>query len=117
MAVLRLDLMWQSDLWRRSKRFFKLIVHILIFLFQRFQTSQNPAPFCVQIKMFHPIEDNFPQMQMNSVGEKLIIEQYTLNHQYHLDIRRLPLDCSDSVDKIWSKNFEMGQNLPQINLW
>ena len=86
--------------------------------FKRFQTAQNPAPFCVQIKMFHPIEEvgNFPQMQVNSIGERLIIEQYSLNNRIHLDIRRLPIDCSDAVDKIWTRNYEIGKNLPQINL-
>ena len=54
-------------------------------------------------------------MQVNSIDEKLLIKQYPLGNW--LEIRRLPMDCSDSRDQMWEKNWEDHKNLPLVNLY
>ena len=62
---------------------------------------------------------NFPQIQVNSIGEKLIIEtQTTANNNWTwLNIRRLPLECFDSGNEIRNKILGNGQDLHEIDLW
>ena len=62
--------------------------------------------------MRHLAVANFPRIQMNSIGEKLIVEGY--EYSDWLEIRRLPINCSDSGVEIWEKIWESDRNLPQI---
>ena len=70
--------------------------------------------------MNHQAEElgNFPQIQVNSIKEKLIIEtQTTANNNWTwFDIRRLPMECSDSGNEIWKKILENHGNLHRITL-
>ena len=86
-------------------------------LLQHFQTSQKQSPFCAQIVVFHYLSGiiNLPQIHVNSIGEKLIIERdWTWSR---LEIRRLPMNCSDSGYDIWKKIWETRQDLQRISLW
>ena len=48
---------------------------------------------------------------MNAIGEKLIVEHDVADWFY---IRRLPMDCLDSADKMCDENKENLENLPFI---
>ena len=67
--------------------------------------------------MRNPME-NFPQTQLNSIGEKLVIDNFEVGiYGWLMVIRRLPLDSPDSVDEMWDKNAGICQELPLICLW
>ena len=68
----------------------------------------------IEVHNLNEILDTFPQTQMNSIGEKMILEQFVGVTVNYLNIRRLPMDSSVSEDELWNKNM---QNLPSINLF
>ena len=68
--------------------------------------------------MAHPVEElgNFPQIRMNSIDEKLVIEIFPNNVRTWVDVRRLLMDYSDSGEELWEENREVHENLPEIIL-
>ena len=97
---------------------FKLLFSLNFLYLQYFQRATHPASFCVQIKVVIPIEylGIFLQMHVNSIDEKMIMEYFTIDNSNYLNIRRLPIDCSDSMDEMWNKNLEISQYFPLIRL-
>ena len=67
--------------------------------------------------MNQPVEGlgNFPQIEVNPIGETLVMELNVFDSSTTLIIRRLPIDYSDSKE-IWQENWESVKNLPSINL-
>ena len=116
MVGLALKSMRELFLSRRLGRFFNL--SISFYSFKHFQNAPNPASFCARIFVHHSIEhlENFPQMEVNSIGEKLLMEHHPFDDLTCLIIRRLPMECTDSEDEMWEKNSESIINLPSINL-
>ena len=98
--------------------FFKWLTNSLP-IFQYFHSSQQPATFYATIEMNGPIEQlaSLPRVQTNSIGEKFIMEHQTFVYWQQLDIRRLPMNCTDSGKEMREKNFNDHENLPFIHLW
>ena len=92
------------------------MINSILFLFQHFQDASQPASFYVRFVMHQPVQDlgNFPQMEVNSIGEKLGLDD-VFDNSTLLAIRRLPIDCFDSIE-MWKENWKCVKNLPTINL-
>ena len=56
---------------------------------------------------------DLPAKSENSIGEKLLIKR---GHNNWLEIRRMPVNCSDSAEKMRAKNLEDLGDLPSIRI-